>query len=70
VAGLWLNPPENATVFCAGEKGRIQALERTRPILPLRPGLPERRAHDYGRHGTTTLFAALNVAGREVQAGP
>jgi len=66
VVGLYLNPPENAIVFCVDEKSQIQALERTRPILPLRPGLPEMHTHDYERHGTTTLFAALNVASGKV----
>jgi transposase len=62
VVGLYLNPPERAVVLCVDEKSQIQALDRTQPILPLRPGLPERRTHDYVRHGTTTLFAALEVA--------
>ena len=66
VVGLYLNPPENAIVFCVDEKSQIQALERTQPILPLRPGLPEGHTHDYERHGTTTLFAALNVASGRV----
>jgi transposase len=66
VVGLYLNPPENSIVFCVDEKTQIQALERTQPILPLRPGLPEGQTHDYERHGTTTLFAALNVASGEV----
>ena len=66
VVGLYLAPPENAIVFCADEKTQIQALERTQPILPLRPGIPERQTHDYERHGTTTLFAALNVASGKV----
>ncbi|MBI3449348.1 MAG: IS630 family transposase [Acidobacteria bacterium] len=61
VVGLYLNPPETAVVLCADEKSQIQALDRTAPVLPLRPGLPERQTHDYIRHGTTTLFAALNV---------
>lgn len=61
VVGLYLNPPENAAVFCVDEKSQIQALERTQPILPLRPGIPERQTHDYHRHGTTTLFAAMNL---------
>ena len=61
VVGLYLNPPEKALVLCVDEKSQIQALERTQPILPLREGLPERRTHDYTRHGTTTLFAALNT---------
>ena len=62
VVGLYLNPPDNAVVVCLDEKSQVQALDRTAPILPLRPGLPERHTHDYVRHGTTTLFAALNVA--------
>src|SRR5207244_8037297 len=62
VVGLYLNPPERAIVLCVDEKSQIQALERTQPILPIRPGLPERATHDYARHGTATLFAALDVA--------
>src|SRR6187401_2063311 len=62
VVGLYLNPPEKAIVVCVDEKSQIQALNRTAPILPLRPGLPERATHDYQRNGTTTLFAALEVA--------
>src|ERR671911_359021 len=62
VVGLYLEPPENAVVLCVDEKSQIQALDRTAPILPLRPGLPERASHDYVRNGTTTLFAALEVA--------
>jgi transposase len=62
VVGLYLHPPERAVVLCVDEKSQIQALDRTQPILPLRPGLAERRTHDYLRHGTTTLFAALEVA--------
>jgi transposase len=62
VVGLYLNPPENAVVLCVDEKSQIQALDRTAPILPLRPGLPEKATHDYKRNGTTTLFAALEVA--------
>jgi transposase len=61
IVGLYLNPPEKAIVLSIDEKSQIQALDRTQPILPLRPGLPERQTHDYERHGTTTLFAALNV---------
>jgi len=64
--GLYLNPPLKAMVLCVDEKSQIQALNRTEPILPLTPGLPQRRTHDYLRHGTTTLFAALNVASGEV----
>jgi transposase len=62
VVGLYLNPPDNAIVLCVDEKSRVQALDRTAPILPLRPGIPEKQTHDYVRHGTTTLFAALEVA--------
>ena len=62
VVGLYLDPPERAIVLCVDEKSQIQALDRTQPMLPLRPGLPERATHDYKRHGTTTLFAALEVA--------
>jgi hypothetical protein len=62
VVGLYLNPPEKAVVLCVDEKSQIQALDRTAPILPLRPGLPEKATHDYKRNGTTTLFAALEVA--------
>lgn len=61
IVGLYMNPPDNAIVLSVDEKSQIQALDRTQPILPLRPGLPERQTHDYQRHGTTTLFAALNV---------
>ena len=61
VVGLYLDPPEKALVFCVDEKSQIQALERTRPIEPVQPGIPERQTHDYRRHGTTTLFAALNM---------
>ena len=61
VVGLYLDPPDQALVLCVDEKSQIQALDRTRPILPLRPGLPERQTHDYKRHGTTTLFAAFNI---------
>jgi transposase len=62
VVGLYLHPPERAIVVCVDEKSQIQALSRTAPNLPLRPGSPERRTHDNVRHGTTTLFAALEVA--------
>ena len=62
VVGLYLNPPDKAVVVCIDEKSQIQALDRTAPILPIRPGLPEKATHDYVRHGTTTLFAALEVA--------
>lgn len=62
VVGLYLDPPDNAIVLCIDEKSQVQALDRTAPILPLRPGLPERATHDYKRNGTTNLFAALEVA--------
>src|SRR5213080_476685 len=62
IAGLYLDPPERALVLCVDEKSQIQALDRTAPILPLRPGLPEKATHDYKRNGTTTLFAALELA--------
>lgn len=61
VVGLYLNPPDKALVLCVDEKSQIQALDRTQPSLPLRPGIPARQTPDYVRHGTTTLFAALNV---------
>lgn len=61
VIGLYLNPPDKALVLSVDEKGQIQALDRTQPLLPLRPGIPARQTHDYIRHGTTTFFAALNV---------
>lgn len=66
IVGLYLNPPTQAMVLCVDEKSQIQALDRTQPILPLAPGLPERRTHDYERHGTTTLFAALDLATGQV----
>ena len=66
IAGLYLHPPERAVVLCVDEKSRIQALDRTQPVLPMRPGLPERRTHDYRRHGTTSLFAALDIATGQV----
>ncbi len=62
IVGLYLNPPDRALVLCVDEKSQIQALDRTQPILPLTPGVPQRRTHDYLRHGTTSLFAALDVA--------
>jgi transposase len=61
IVGLYMHPPEHAAVFCVDEKSQIQALDRTQPLLPMRPGQVERRTHDYKRHGTTTLFAALNL---------
>ena len=62
VVGLYMNPPDKAVVVCVDEKTQIQALDRTAPILPLRPGIPEKQTHDYKRDGTTSLFAALEVA--------
>ncbi|MEQ4210499.1 IS630 family transposase, partial [Actinopolymorpha sp. B9G3] len=62
VVGLYLDPPANAVVLCCDEKSQIQALDRTQPVLPMQPGLAERRTHDYIRHGTATLFAALEIA--------
>lgn len=62
IVGLYLNPPERAVVLCVDEKSQIQALDRTQPLLPMRPGQAERRTHDYRRHGTTSLFAALDIA--------
>lgn len=61
VVGLYVNPPDKALVLCVDEKSQIQALDRTQPLLPLRPGIPARQTHDYKRNGTTTLFAALNM---------
>jgi transposase len=66
VVGLYLNPPARAVVLCVDEKSQIQALQRTRPVRRVRPGRPEQRTHDYVRHGTTTLFAALEVATGQV----
>jgi transposase len=66
IVGLYMSPPEHAIVLCVDEKSQVQALDRTQPLLPMRPGLPERRSHDYMRHGVTSLFAALNVASGEV----
>ena len=62
ICGLYLEPPAGAVVLCVDEKSQIQALDRTAPTLPLRPGLAERRTHDYVRHGITSLFAALDIA--------
>ncbi len=62
IVGLYMNPPDHALVLCVDEKTQIQALDRTQPLLPLRPGQPERRTHSYVRHGTTSLFAALDIA--------
>jgi hypothetical protein len=61
VVGLYLDPPDKALVLSVDEKSQIQALDRTAPLLPLRPGIPARQTHDYKRHGTTTLFAALSL---------
>ncbi len=66
VVGLYLNPPDKAIVLCVDEKSQIQALERTRPSTPLRPGIASRQTHDYTRHGTTTLFAALSMVDGKV----
>ena len=66
IVGLYLNPPEAAVVLCVDEKSQIQALDRTAPVLPLRPGTPERRTHDYRRYGTTNLYAALDLASGNV----
>jgi transposase len=66
IVGLYLDPPMKAMVLCVDEKSQIQALDRTQPLLPLAPGIPQRRTHDYARHGTTTLFAALDIATGEV----
>ncbi len=68
IVGLYLNPPEAAVVLCVDEKSQIQALDRTAPVLPLRPGTPERRTHDYRRYGTTDLYAALDRASGKVIA--
>jgi transposase len=62
IVGLYLNPPEAAVVLCVDEKSQVQALARSQPAFPMMPGMPEKRTHDYVRHGTTTLFAALNTA--------
>src|SRR5215467_10503582 len=66
IVGLYLDPPDKALVLCVDEKSQIQALDRTQPVLPMRPGQVERRSHDYTRHGTTTLFAALNAKSGEI----
>lgn len=62
IVGLYMSPPARALVLCVDEKSQCQALERSQPLLPMRPGQPERRTHDYHRHGTTSLFAALDIA--------
>ncbi len=66
IVGLYLSPPDRALVLCVDEKTEMQALERTQPVLPMRPGQPERRASGYVRHGTSSLFAALDVAAGRV----
>ena len=66
LVGLYLHPPERAVVLCVDEKSQIQALDRTQPVLPLRPGVPEQQTHDYERNGTTSLFTVLNTATGEV----
>jgi transposase len=68
IVGLYLNPPDAAVVLCVDEKSQIQALDRTAPVLPLMPGVPERRTHDYRRNGVTNLYAALDVASGNVIA--
>ena len=68
IVGLYMNPPDQALVLCVDEKTQIQALDRTQPLLPLRPGQLERRTHDYKRHGTTSLFAALELKTSQVIA--
>jgi transposase len=62
VVGLYVSPPQHAIVLCVDEKSQIQALDRSQPMLPMRPGQAARRSHDYKRHGTTSLFAALDIA--------
>lgn len=68
IVGLYLNPPEAAVVLCVDEKSQVQALDRSAPVLPLMPGVPERHTHDYVRHGTTNLYAALDVTSGKVIA--
>jgi len=68
VVGLYLNPPDAAVVLCVDEKTHVQALDRTAPVLPMMPGTPQRRTHDYRRHGTTNLYAALDLASGQVIA--
>lgn len=62
VVGLYLNPPEHAVVLCVDEKSQVQALDRSQPVLPMMPGMPEKRTHDYARNGTFDLFAAFDIA--------
>src|SRR5206468_5076314 len=69
VVGLYLDPPERALVLCVDEKSQIQALDRSQPMLPILPGTPARMSHDYKRHGTTSLFAALDLASGKVIGG-
>lgn len=69
IVGLYLSPPERAVVLCLDEKAQIQALDRSQPVLPMRPGQAERRSHDYARHGTTSLFAALDAKTGKVVGG-
>ena len=69
IVGLYMEPPVNAVVLCIDEKSQIQALQRSQPLLPMRPGQIERRTHDYVRHGTTSLFAALEVATGNILTG-
>ena len=69
IVGLYLNPPEAAVVLCVDEKSQVQALARSQPTFPMMPGMPEKRTHDYVRHGTTSLFAAFNVADGTVISG-
>jgi len=66
VVGLYLDPPERAIVLCVDEKSQVQALDRSQPVLPMMPGMPEKRTHDYARHGVTSLFAALDMASGQV----
>jgi transposase/transcriptional regulator with XRE-family HTH domain len=68
VVGLYLNPPEHAVVLCVDEKSQVQALDRSQPVLPMMPGMPEKRTHDYVRHGTVDLFAAFDIATGVVMA--
>lgn len=70
VVGLYHNPPERAVVLCVDEKSRIQALDRSQAVLPMMPGMPERRTHDYPRHGITSLFAAFDIADGSVTSAP
>src|SRR5258708_35340823 len=68
IVGLYLNPPEAAVVLCVDEKSQLQALDRSAPLLPLLPGVPERRSHDYVRNGPTNRYAALDLASGQVIA--